>query len=110
MSLLEHPSIDKAAAALGIAKSTSGGGCEARSSINATGRPDTRRSRSRWRDCSMHRARPFRSYLWIVVDTGTPLSIRCERAACVLTHARQGMELEDLEVRVEKLEQQRKEG
>ncbi len=37
-------------------------------------------------------------------------SIRLRAAECVLTHARQGMELEDLEVRVEKLEQQGKEG
>ena len=104
ISLLEHGSIEKAAVAVGVSDVTVWRWMqkpEVQQAYQQARREAFSRSLARLQHAS---SAAVSTLLRVMVDKDAPAGSRVRAADCVLDHAKDAMETEDIQVRVERLE------
>ena len=104
-ALLQHPSVEKAAASIGISPVTAW-----RISKTIEFKKEYRRVRREAFSQSVARLQhasgaAVSTLLKVMVDNTAPPASRVRAADCVLDHATKAIELEDIEARVDEMEQ-----
>ena len=104
LALLQQPSMEKAAASLGISTVTAW-----RISKTAEFKAEYRKARGEAYSQTMARLQQasgaaVSTLLKVMVDKTTPSASRVRAADCVLDHAAKAMEIEDIEARLAELE------
>jgi hypothetical protein len=105
LALLEHGTLHKAAAALGMSDVTVWRWTQ-KPAFQEAYRKARREALSRSSGRLQHGSgAAVSTILKVMVDPNAPAAVRVRAAACVLEHAQKTFELEELEVRLKRLEQ-----
>jgi hypothetical protein len=103
-ALLTQRNVEEAARTVGVPSPLSCVGRSCRSSRRLTAKRGAWRTHKQWPNSSKGTTAAATTLLKVMLDQGTPASVRVRAAECIMNHSAKAIEIEDVEARVTELE------